>query len=114
MRHNRLSGRSGQQIAPQADDASRRNLENDSLPVVNGLHIDHRTFSFGHQLDHTSGVLFRNIYRQLFDRFAFLAVNLLDNYLGLTDLKLIPFTPHRFDQNGEMQNAPSINDKAVR
>ena len=51
------------------------------------FHHRHFTLALGYHIDDTAGTFFRQIDRQLFDRFAFLTVDFLDNDLRLTNLQ---------------------------
>ena len=80
---------------------------------MNGLHVGQYSFAFGGQFDNFSCALFRYIYSQLFDRLAFLAIDLFDDDVGLTYLQLISFTTHGLDQHWEVQYTTTIYDETI-
>lgn len=55
--------------------------------------------------DHRALVFRRYLDRQFFKRFRDGLAVPMQNDLGLRDLKLIPFAPHLFDQDPEMEFA---------
>ena len=108
--HDSLAGRSGQHIGTQTDDTARRHVELKIYTFAGTFHLHHFTFTTGHHINHLAGIFFGNIDGKLFNRFAFHAVNLLEDYLRLPYLQLIPFTTHGLNQYGKMKHATAGNN----
>ena len=69
--------------------------------------------SFADLLNHRALVFRRHLDRQLFKRFGDgIAVPMQDDF-GLRDLQLIPFAPHLFDQDPEMEFASTGYQESV-
>ena len=81
--------------------------------VVLAFHHRHFTLTFGYHIDDTAGTFFRQIDCQLFNRFTLLAIDFLDNDLRLTNLQLVTFTTHGFDQDRQVENAASIHQPRI-
>ena len=105
MGHDGFAGRGREHIVAKADDASRGNLEFDVDAVVARLHGEDVTLAARHHVDHFRAVFLGDIDAQRLNRLAFLAVDLLDDHLRLTDLKLIPLAAHGLDEDREMEHA---------
>ena len=97
--HDGFAGRRRQHVRPQADDAARGDAEFQPRAVAVRRHVRQRAFAFGRQFDDRSRILFGAVHGQLLDRFAFFAVDLLDDYAGLAHLQFVTLAAHGFDQH---------------
>lgn len=113
MCHDRFAGRCREHIGSQTDDTARGNRKFEPRTVAVGFHVGQGPLAFGGQFDHCPRVLLGTIDGHLFDRFALLAVDLLDDDLGLSYLEFVTFATHGFDQHREVQHAPSEYDETV-
>ena len=113
MRDDGFAGRSGEQLVAQADDTARRNVELAQHPVAFRLHAGHGAFAGGNQLDGASRDIGRQVDGQFLHRLALLPVDLLDDHLGLADLKFVTLTAHRFDEYRQVQHATAVHDELV-
>ena len=109
----RFAGRCREHIGSQTDDTARGNRKFEPRTVAVGFHVGQGPLAFGGQFDHCPRVLLGTIDGHLFDRFALLAVDLLDDDLGLSYLEFVTFATHGFDQHREVQHAPSEYDETV-
>ena len=76
-------------------------------------HVEQFRLSCAKFVHHVSNVGFRHFHNKVFNRFAFFAVNLLENYFWARNLKLVAFSAHVFNEDGKVQFATTKNLEAV-
>ena len=107
--HDSFTGRSSQYIRTQTDDTTRRHIEFQVYTFACTLHLHHLTLTTGYHINNLTGIFFGNIYCQFFNRLTLHTVNLLEDNLWLTNLKLITFATHGFNQYRKMKYTTTGN-----
>ena len=77
-------------------------------------HVLHATLASSHELSHCTQELFWNIDGEIFNRLVNLAVDLLGNYLRLTNGKFVAFATHQLNQDGKSKLPATLNFPGVR
>ena len=113
MCHDGLACRACEHIVAQADDASRGDLELHVHAVGLSGHREHVAFAAGHHVDHFRGIFLGDVDGEKFHGLAFHAVDLLDDNLGLTHLKLIAFAAHGLDEHRQVEHAAAEHDPCI-
>ena len=104
----------GQEGALQPDDATGRDVVFEvQVAVDRQFHVAQLAPAPADFLDHLSLVLDRHFDGQLFIGLQRLAVHLAHDDLGLGDLQLIAFPPHRLDEDRQMQFAAPGDQELV-
>src|SRR4051812_23076759 len=81
--------------------------------LASDVHLFQLAPPLSDQLHYAAQFVRRHFHDQRLEWLVRLAVNLLENYLRLTDGQLIAFAPHVFDQHRQMQDAASRDRKGV-
>ena len=113
MRHNGLTCGSRQQLVSKTDDSSGWNNEFTDHSGTSCFHTGHLSFSDGHHLNRFSRNFFWQVNGQVFHRLTFNSINLLNDNLWLTNLKLVTFSTHGFDQNRKVQYPTAIDQEFI-
>ena len=103
----------GQQRVSQADNTTAGNIEVELHTVALGVDSADFALAAGNHIDNLARELLGHKNRQLFDRLAFLTVNLFDDNLRLTNLQLVSFAAHGFDKHGEVHNAATVDEHCI-
>src|SRR5690606_9425955 len=106
--HNGFTLSSRQNIVSKTNQTPRRDTELQVLKISFRFHHQQFAFFLGSQFNYLTSSCFRNVYVKYFDRLAFHDVDFIKDNLRLTNLQFITFSPHRLDQDGQMENATAI------
>ena len=113
MSHDCLALTGSENIGTKTDDTTRRNIELDVYTLALTLHRGHLALTAGNHINHLRCKLLRHIDGELFYRLMLLAINLLINNLGLTNLKLIALATHGLDKHREVQHTTARNNPLI-
>ena len=100
-------------VRPEAYDAATRDEELDVDAFALTLHACHLALPSCYHINHLRRELLRHIDGHLLNRFAFHAIYLFVDDLGLTDLQFIAFATHRLDEHREMKHATTRDNPTV-
>ena len=114
MGSHRLPLCRSQKVAAQPHKPAGRYVELEMRPVPSRLHMYKCRLAPCRYFDSLSDKFFRNIYGQVLDRLAPLAVDGLVQHLGLTDLKLETLASHCLYKHRQVEHSPSVDDKRIR
>ena len=106
-----LTGR--EHVCAQANNAARRDEELDVDALSLTLHACHFALAARHHINHLRRKLFGHVNRHLLDGLALHAIYFLIYDLRLTDLQFVTLATHGFDENGQMQDAPTRHNPTV-
>ena len=111
-----LSAGIRQKLAPISEQTSCRDqiFDSRSGPMRGWIHVDKLAFSRTELFHHGAAVFVRHVDIHALDRLAELAVDLLIQYTGRADAKLIALAAHILDQNGKVHFPASRYLKAIR
>ena len=107
-RHDAVAARGGKEGVAQADQAARGNrvLQADGATAIID-HIGEAGAPVADQVADGADVLLGGVDDELLHRLVHHAIDGLGNDLRTGDLELVPLTPHRLDQDREVQLAPA-------
>ena len=103
----------GKQRVAKSDDAAGGDHEVQLHTVALGVDGSNLAFAAGDHIDHLRAELLGHQHGELLDGFAFLAVNLFDNDLGLSHLQLVALAAHGLDKDAEVQDAATVDEQGV-
>src|SRR5690606_9235573 len=112
--HHGLASSSGKYVVPQPDNTPCRDIELKVLHIAFCLHDEQFALSLCYELDHLARHLGGYIDHECLNRLAFHAIDFLDDDLWLTNLKLISFAAHGFNQYGQVEDTPAIHQIRIR
>lgn len=102
-----------QQLAAQPENGARGHRVLETMRIAYGEHVRHHGFAPAERFNRGAGVRFGNVDDDVLDGFPTLAVTLRYDHLRLGDGQLVAFTPHRFDQDREMEFAAAPHFEGV-
>src|SRR4029077_4593937 len=102
--HHDGTARVGKQLTAEPDEAAARYAELYSHPSIAVIvHVGDFAFARSQRFHNHADKLFRNVGREVLDRFHELAVYAFGDDFRLADHKLIAFAAHHLDENGELK-----------
>src|SRR3954463_4317342 len=108
------AARVGEQLTAQPDQSAAWDFKLDAHPpIAVVVHVDHLSLARAQLFHHNANESFRDVHREMFDRFHQLAIDTLGDDLGLAYHQLVAFAAHHLNRNGELQLTASQNFEGV-
>ena len=113
MCHDSFTLTGCQYVGTQTNDATWRYFKGDIHTLTFCIHTKKFALTTSYHINHLTWEVGRNIDSQFLNRLTFLTINLLIDYLWLTNLQLIAFATHCLNENREMEYATSTNNPLI-